>query len=176
MALGKKKTDQWERHAEQDRPPSAGKRRIRQLLEDVRAPSSPLCSRDMRNIDAVLVRDARLPLTFWREGWVLREIEDGTWLTLTAETHAFPRRLRSDHVGHPGYVLEEIGNYALRLCPCSSLPQPGPRVPKGTVLQPTGFVNERDTYLVEGSSAVISRDGAIFRQYPRFLGIFPRTT
>ena len=151
----------------------AGKRRVRQLLEEVRAPSCPLCPRETRNIDALLVRDARLPMTCWREGWVLREIEDGVWLTITAETHPFPRRLRPDHWGHPGYVLEEVGNYALRLCPCTSLRQSGQRIPRGAVLQPTGVVTDRDTYLVEGSAAVISRDGAPFPQYPRFLGMFP---
>lgn len=150
------------------------KERARQMLEEVRAPSSSLCPRETRNIDALLVRDARLPMTCWREGWVLREIEDGVWLTITAETHPFPRCLRPNHRGHPGYVLEEIGNYALRICPCSSLPQSGPLIPWGAVLQPTGVINDRDTYLVEGSAVVLSRDGAPFQQHPpRFLGIFP---
>lgn len=142
-------------------------------LEKIFPASTPLCPRETRSVDAVLVRDARLPPSCWRAGWLLRQIEDLCWRELTAETHPFPRRLRPDHTGHPGYVLEEIGNFALRLCPCSSMPQPAPCIPQGTILQPTGFIINHNSYLVTESAVVISRDGALFPQSPKFLGIFP---
>ncbi len=176
MAVSKKKTFRRNDASEEEYGRSrSGRPKARSALrlERIRPASTPLRSRDARAIAAVLVRDARLPPVFWGTGWVLRQIEDTCWLTITAEAQPFPRRLRPDHTGHPAYVLEEIGNYALRICPCTSLPQPGPRIPRGAVLQPTGVVCDRDSFLVTGSTSVISRASAIFSRIPAFLGIFP---
>lgn len=140
-------------------------------LDKIFPPASPLRPKDTRSIETVLVQNARVPSVFWSAGWLLREIEDVCWLTITEDS--FPRRLRPDHKGHPGYVLEEIGNYALRLCPCSSLPQSSPYIPQGTVLQPTAFIISSDSYVVEKCSSVIPRDDTTFSKIPKFLGVFP---
>ena len=167
-----KKTFRQESAPETDKElPLPRKARSPLLLEKIRPPASRLRPKDTRPIGAALVRDARVPSVFWSAGWVLREIEDTCWLTITEQS--FPRRLRPDHKGHPGYVLEEVDIYALRLCPCSSLPQRCPSIPRGAVLQPTGFVNDRETFVIEGCASVIPRDDAIFSQIPAFLGIFP---
>lgn len=153
---------------------STGKKRSSLLLSKVFPPaSSPLHPRNERPVDAVLVLNARLPPVFWRRGWLLRQIKDTLWREFTAETQTFPRTLTSRRKGHPAYVLEEIGNYALRICPCTSRPQAGPFIPEGTVLQPTGFVCDRRSTLVMASAPVIARNGALFDQYPQFLGILP---
>ena len=150
------------------RPP---KSRLR--LENLFAQSMPLNARNERPIEPALVLDARIPVTFWRTGWFLRQIEDLCWLELTRETRTFPQTLRREHRGHPGYVIEEIGNFAVRLCPCSTKGLRGPFIPRGVRLQVTGLETDVRSYVVVACSSVIPREGDIFGETPQFLGIFP---
>lgn len=147
------------------------KKRAHLLLEDL-FPSRK-ASLDTRDITPVLVLDARVPLAFWRQGWVLRQIEDVHWKEITKDSpEPFPRNLRSDRKGHPAYVLQEIGNYALKICPCSSQHQSCLRIPKGAILKPTGLLMSKDSYIIERSAVTLPRSSR-FPRIPEFLGIFP---
>ncbi|MBQ9405300.1 MAG: hypothetical protein IJU37_01005 [Desulfovibrio sp.] len=121
-----------------------------------------------------LVLYARIPLQYWACGWLFKAIDDILWRSITSEARdTFPATLREDHTTHPGYVLRDIGNYGVELCPLTSRPKPGQRIPAGTRLQPTGFVLEKDSYPVFRAATVLPRKNGIFPKLPQFLGIFP---
>ena len=116
------------------------------------------------------------PVKFWSTGWLFKEIADSTWQLVTSKaSHIFPATLREDHHGHPGYLLREIGNYAVELCPLTSCRQNAPYIPKGTTLEETGrtWDSDRDSYLVEAASSSIARRKGFFAKLPEYLGILP---
>ena len=116
----------------------------------------------------------RHPVKFWSTGWLFKEIADTTWQLVTSKaSHIFPATLREDHRGHPGYVLREIGNYAVELCPLTTRRQNAPHIPAGTTLEATGRRWDRDSYLVEAASSSLSRRKGVFDKLPEYLGILP---
>ncbi len=152
-------------------------RKSSRLFDAVFSPSSgtPRTGRDAEN---VMVAGARLPMDYWEGGWVFRGIEDLAWRAITTaeETGSeqiFPATLRPNHKSHPAYVLSEVGNYALRICPLTSRPQTSPYIPDNAILEKTGFRMDRDSFLVLGASVVLPRRAGLFPQLPVFLGIWP---
>ncbi len=147
------------------------------LLAEVFPPISGT-PKTQRSAEPVMVAEARIPMMYWEERWVFRNIEDIVWRTVTAEPASeaetvFPTTLRRDHRSHPGYVLEEVGNYALRICPLTSRRQNTPYIPAGTILEKTGFRMDRDSFLVLSAVAVLPRRIKFFSRLPQFLGICP---
>ena len=96
----------------------------------------------------------RHPMQFWFPGWLFKEIADSTWRLVTSKaSHIFPTTLREDHYSHPGYVLREIGNYAVELCPLTTCRQNAPYIPAETRLESTGHPWPKDSYLVMAASS-----------------------
>jgi len=147
------------------------------LLAEVFPPISGT-PKTQRRAEPFMVAEARIPMMYWEKGWVFRNIEDVVWRAVTsapaseAET-VFPATLRRDHTTHPGYVVEEVGNYALRLCPLTSRRQKAPYIPADTILEKTGFRIDQNSYLVLRSAALLPRKAGFFPRLPQFLGICP---
>lgn len=69
---------------------------------------------------------------------------------LREATGVFPATLRPDRKTHPLFVLERLGDLGHRVCPCSSRNWAARRfIREGCVLEITGRVTDRNSYLVE---------------------------
>ncbi len=118
-----------------------------------------------------LKKDDRPPMEYWRKGWVFKNVQDLIWQNITEG--AFPDYV---HTTHPGYVLQEIGDYGIALCPLTTHPKKKQRkrlIPKGKLLDVTGHVMDKDSYLVERAISRLPRCGQIFKRNPSFLGVYP---
>ena len=124
----------------------------------------------------LMTAEARLPIKYWSPGWIFRQILDTFWWELTGQAaNRFPATFRKDqgHFGHPGYVLAEIGDYQITLCPMSTRHHGKRYVRAGTRLEVTGHIFDKDSYLVESALINLPRKAGLFADLPRFLGICP---
>ena len=144
-------------------------------LDEVFPNSMSLKARDERPIDVALVPNASIPVSFWRIGWFLTGIDDNSWRCVTSEseTETFPKTLRKRHRTHPGYVFEEIGNYAIKLCPCTTKGRWDPCIPRGCKLQVTDVEMTVTSYVLLRCACNIPRNSYLFGKKPRFRGVFP---
>jgi hypothetical protein len=69
---------------------------------------------------------------------------------LRRATGVFPATFRADRRTHPLFVLDRIADLGHRVCPCSSRNWAAHRfIREGCVLEFTGCVTDRNSYLVE---------------------------
>lgn len=118
----------------------------------------------------------RIPMKYWSTGWVFREIDDHDWHTLTIDSEErFPECFRKNHFGHPAYILDEIGDYNIVLCPLSTSKRNlgCQYIPEKAILEQTGYGWEMRSYVVCRASTRIRRDDRNLQRLPRFLGVFP---
>jgi hypothetical protein len=93
------------------------------------------------------------------------------------ETHGiFPHHIKSATSAHPIFVLKTLGNLAHEVCPCSSKCfSEGMRyIAKGCKLEVTGWIMDRNSYLVEELVFTMPQDHT-FRRNLKFKGRVPRT-
>jgi len=132
--------------------------------EPVGTPKHQLYSTPLR-------KNSKYPLVYWGKGWFFFGMKNDHWAALTAKSRQpFPIQAKNTH---PGYVLEEVGDCLVSLCPCSShcWDRPKAWIPKGAELTPTGYVMDRDTYILVRSAVQVPRKGEW--RGARFMGIFP---
>jgi len=127
-----------------------------------------------RRVDLGILGGAirRLPPACWQPGMLFSGAPDRGLKDLTGE---FPATFRSDKVSHPIFVLKTLSHLGHKVCPCSSRRRGTARfIRKGCVLEITGIVTDRDTYLVEGCAFNLPMDPA-FSEHLRFRGLVPNT-
>ena len=128
--------------------------------------------KNQRDVTPILVPEAKLPIKFWETGWVFKAIDDMDWRVLT--NNVFPATLRKDHKTHPGYIFREIGDYALMLCPLSSIGWKKFKfIPEGAVLEITKIKMDKKSYVIDRASSLLPRYNRLFYSNPKFLGIYP---
>lgn len=119
----------------------------------------------------------RFSMEYWAIGWVLKEIRDMDWANFTRDAEEqFPRTFRKEegHVGHPAYVLEEIGSEAIVICPLTGCRQPGGEFIEPTdLLAPAGRRLDKRSWLARRSISRLARDNGLFYNFPILVGIFP---
>lgn len=157
----------------------AGKRSdkgVAKFLADIKAADNfPPAPKSSRDISLLLPLKGAFDMEFWAEGWVLANVDDRIWKSLTASSEIrFPATLRRDHFSHPAYIVREIGESALDIVPLSTSRQAIKlRIPAGSQFELTGHVTEKDSYLVLGAISRINRVRGRFKPIPTFLGLFP---
>jgi hypothetical protein len=88
-------------------------------------------------------------------------------------TGVFPATLRDDRKSHPLFVLDRLAGLGHRVCPCSSRNWAARRlIRKGCVLEITGRVADRNSYLVESCAFNLPLSPE-FLEPLRFLGRVP---
>ncbi|NLI83771.1 MAG: hypothetical protein GX443_19125 [Deltaproteobacteria bacterium] len=103
----------------------------------------------------------RLPPCYWEPRMLFFGASDTRVREVTGE---FPHTVVSRKSTHPLFVLKTLPGVAQRVCPCSSKDWGARRsIRRGCVLQYTGVVTDRASYLVESCSFNLPLD-------PAFLG------
>ena len=92
---------------------------------------------------------SRLPIYLWDEDMLFYGADD-FWLR--EMTGAFPSTLRKDKKTHPVFILSRTGNFALKLCPCSTKVNNGRYIVRGCKLKMTGNTTDKDSYILSGYS------------------------
>lgn len=112
----------------------------------------------------------RLPPLYWEPQMFFQGALD---LRLREATGVFPATLRPDRKTHPLFVLEAIDGLGHRVCPCSSRNWAARRyIRQGCVLEYTGRVTDRNSYLVEACTFNMPLDPE-FWQPLLFMGLVP---
>ena len=104
----------------------------------------------------------RLPLPFWEANMFFRGARDTKVRHISG---GFPKTLRSHKASHPIFTLQTKNedDLGFRVCPCTSSPFQGRYIPKGTVLEVTGRVMDKDSYLLEHYHFQVPRDPDFIR-------------
>lgn len=164
------------------RSKSKAKFGLSRLMQDTADINQVAASKkNLKDITPLLVFKAKLPVEYWSEGWLFSGISDLLWRVITAEIpEPFPKTLRAkeEHYTHYGYVIREISNTSIELCPLSSKNFTGEAacsIPAGRKLDITGHVLEQTSYLVQRAISQIPRNSNIFKVLPTFLGVYPPT-
>ncbi len=111
-----------------------------------------------------------VPPHLWEEKMFFMGADD---LELKKQTQSFPGHLHKNSSSHPIYVLKTISNFAHRLCPCSSKRQPvSVYIKKGCSLNYTGYIMDRDSYLLEWIEFSLPRQTEFLRGLD-YKGIVP---
>lgn len=111
-----------------------------------------------------------LPPALWQARMFFHGARD---LALRELTGIFPATLRPDRKTHPLFILESIEGLGHRVCPCSSQNWAARRrIRQGCVLEITGRVTDRDSYLVESCAFNLPLDPE-FSQRLLFMGLVP---
>lgn len=114
----------------------------------------------------------RIPFALWEDRFFFR----GALNTVLREkTGSFPCKLGKKGETHPVFLLQKVGNYAFRTCPCTSKRKPGVRyVRMGCILEYTKREMDKDSYILEQYSFNLSADEAFHRDL-FFEGRVPET-
>ncbi len=114
----------------------------------------------------------RLAPRFWQARMFFRGARDKDLRTATG---TFPETQRKLCRTHPIFVLKVLGDLGHQVCPCSSKNWGVHRcIRKGCVLEMTGTVMDRNSYLVENCAFNLPRDPA-FVEGLFFVGRVPET-
>lgn len=128
-------------------------------------------------LEAILVEGARLPLRYWRSRFFFTGGRDPDLFEATGGR--FPVTPVADKT-HPVFAIKPLPDGAgCRVCPCSSKKpfrkadrQKARSIPGGCVLNHTGFVTDRRSYLIE--SVTFNIPASVARNL-RFRGEVPET-
>ncbi len=91
---------------------------------------------------------------------------------LRAITGSFPKSIKGPKSSHPIFILQSLGNFGFRVCPCSSKRHRGRYIKKGCVLDETDIVTDRDSFLIEEYSFALSSNSPVESKL-RFMGKVP---
>ncbi|KMY68946.1 hypothetical protein AAU61_05125 [Desulfocarbo indianensis] len=98
-----------------------------------------------------------LPLLAWPERGLFVGAKDASLRQFTQG--GFHARSGEAPGSHPIFVLQQLGNLAHRVCPCSTRKYANKRaIPQGCVLEHTLYVVRERTYLVEDCVFPVPRD------------------
>ncbi len=123
--------------------------------------------RDLSVLGRALVR---FPPAHWCPNMIFRGAADRE---LKKFSKSFPSVLRPGHPTHPIFVLSE-SSFGHRVCPLSTKNYSAGRfVAKNCVLEITGEVLDRDSYLVEDCAFLLPED-PVFWKGLRFTGTAPQ--
>ncbi|MCF8037985.1 MAG: hypothetical protein K9K79_01585 [Desulfohalobiaceae bacterium] len=104
--------------------------------------------RQSRQLDLEVLGQSitRLPPDYWKENMFFKGARDTVLRELTND---FPKVVKNTASTHPVFVTKIFPGIKIRLCPCTSRPSPVRYIPRGTRLETTGVVVDRDSYLLE---------------------------
>lgn len=154
-----------------------GDKGLSRLLEDIdNIANIPGMEKSERDISPLLMAFARIPMEYWDTGWIFIAIGDRHWERFTRNSpHVFPATFREDKFTHPGYIIRNISNFAVEICPLSTKNfNRNPKfIPGGQKLGKTNFELKENNYLVLNSVSVLPRNNLIFESLPPFIGVYP---
>ena len=127
-----------------------------------------------RDISVLLHPGNVFTADFWSTGWIMQFLRDKYWKTTTGG--GFPGKFNDGdpegiYHGHPLYVLRELGNFHMELCPMTTRCSKMPYIPEGSVLEVTGVVQEKNSYVLTRYTIKLGRN-ARFPKPPSFKGVW----
>ena len=112
-----------------------------------------------------------LPPSQWRTNMFLKGAGDSALRSLTGD---FPKVVKTKG-SHPVFVGKVFAGSRIRLCPCTSRPAKTCYIPRGTRLETTDIVMDRDSYILEAYSFHLPLDPEFSRGL-RYQGIVPQSS